>query len=177
MSTANIKQELQENPSSSQSQPSNLNETDNKNFAIQQETNQTAVAKKRGRKKKSEIASPQDTTINDVLTSTRPQRGKRVDYAAVMNDSDDVKATPSRQRKRKISYVVEEIMDHDADDEYERNRKQRNVLNVEMMNQIFACINSSATSEASGSIYDNLIQIPEDPVPPPPPPEPPKPKR
>lgn len=112
--------------------------------------------KKRGRKKKSEMTPTPNNTINEEETPTRPNRGKRVDYSALLNDDNDVETPQKRKRTSEYAAASSTTLNN------QENKKKRGVVTDEMMNKIFSCMNSPAASSLS---FDNLIQIPEEDLP------------
>lgn len=77
-----------------------------------EETNNAVVtAKKRGRKKKSEVSSL-ETSVNPEssnIITTRANRAKKVDYFALVNDRDyDGDSAPKRRKRRNNKVSVDE---------------------------------------------------------------------
>lgn len=116
--------------------------------------------RKGSRKKKSEIV---DNTANEEeIATARPNRRKRLNYSAFLNDDDDDDDERKATRQKRKRTPQENGSPSTTTANNQENKKKRGDATEEMMNKIFSSMNTTPIS------FDNLIQIPEEDLPAPP---------
>lgn len=126
---------------------------ENKNVTF--EEIDTRIPKKRGRKKKSE--TPQ-LLNEDVMSLTRSDRRKKVDYFALLNNDDQPEETP-RKRKRIIIKKSQDRESGKNSTEIQRHLKQESdVIEQETSQPIPHSSNSTETDAAASSANNNGVE-------------------